>query len=343
MDSRKKNTVLWLTAGASAWLAVRAAINKRRAFDLYDKVVLITGGARGLGLLLAREFGSKGAQVALCARDQGELQRAREDLEGRGVDVFTSPCDITDRDQVQKLVDAVEAHYGRVDVLVNNAGVIQVGPMEEMTVEDYEEAMKTHFWGSLYTTLAVLRGMRRRRAGRIINISSFGGKVSVPHLLPYSASKFALTGLSEGMRSELAKDGVLVTTVCPGLMRTGSHTNAFFKGQHRAEYTLFSITGALPVASMDAENAARRIVEACKRGEAELILTIPARIGDIFHSLFPSLTADLLGIVNRVLPGPGGIGRHRLHGHESETALSPSLLTSLSDHAATRNNEVERT
>jgi len=339
MDNRNTKTLLALAAGAGAWLAVRAAIAKRRAYDLRGKVVLITGGSRGLGLLLAREFAREGAILALCARDTAELERAREDLEGRGAEVFTTRCDITDRENVARMVSAIEERFGRVDVLVNNAGVIQVGPMEEMTIADYEEAMQTHFWGSLYATLAVLRGMRQRHQGRIINISSFGGKVSVPHLLPYSASKFALTGLSQGLRSELTEDGIFVTTVCPGLMRTGSHTNAYFKGQHRAEYTLFSITGALPVTSMDAEKAARRIVEACKRGEAELILTFPASIAVIFHSLFPGLTADILSLINRMLPAPGGIGRHRARGQESETALAPSLLTSLSDRAAERNNE----
>src|SRR5204863_2185868 len=161
---------------------------------------------------------------------------------------------------------------GAIDVLVDNAGIIQVGPLETMTQEDFRRAMNTHFWGPLNTTLAVLPEMRRRKTGRIVNISSIGGKISIPHLVPYSASKFALVGLSEGLRAELAKDGISVTTVCPGLMTTGSPRNAFFKGQNQAEYAWFSISDALPGVAMNAEAAARAIIRACKRGDAEIVL-----------------------------------------------------------------------
>ena len=238
------------------------------------------------------------------------------------------------------MMNVARDRFGRIDVLVNNAGVIQVGPVDVMTVEDYEEAMKTHFWGPLYTTLAVLPEMRRRGQGRIVNISSIGGKISVPHLVPYSASKFALTGLSEGLRAELLKDGVLVTTVCPGLMRTGSPRNALFKGQHRAEYAWFAISDSLPVTSMSAERAARQIIEATRRGSAEVILTIQAQLAVRFHGLFPGLTADLLGLVNKLLPGPGGIGRARAKGKDSQSSLAPSVLTALTERAARENNEM---
>ena len=218
-------------AGASAgvFLAVRAALRWWHEYDLRGKTVLITGGSRGLGLVLAREIAREGAHVAICARDEDELERAYEDLTGRGARaVLTVACDVTRREQVEDMVRVVRDHFGQIDVLVNNAGMIQVGPVEVMTLDDYEESMRTHFWAPLYAMMAVLPDMRQRGDGRIVNISSIGGKVSVPHLVPYCASKFALSGLSEGLRSELAKDNVMVTTVCPGLMRTGSPDNAFF-------------------------------------------------------------------------------------------------------------------
>lgn len=146
-----------------------------------------------------------------------------------------------------------------------------------MTLKDYEDAMKTHFWGPLYAMMAVLPEMRARRAGRIVNISSIGGKVGVPHLAPYCASKFPLTGLSQALHAELATDGIKVTNVCPGLMRTGSPRNATFKGQHRAEYAWFTISDSLPFTSISAERAARQILAACKRGEAEVVLLASRR------------------------------------------------------------------
>jgi NAD(P)-dependent dehydrogenase (short-subunit alcohol dehydrogenase family) len=339
MKEENKNALMLAVLGAGALFAARVAVQRWREYDLRDKVVLITGGSRGLGLVMAREFAREGARLAICARDPEELERARAELTGSGARVLAVPCDVTERAQVNELVNVVRDHYGRVDVLVNNAGVIQVGPIEVMTIEDFDEAMRTHFWGPLYATLAVLPEMRKRREGRIVNITSIGGKISVPHLVPYSASKFAHVGLSEGLRAELQKDGVLVTTVCPGLMRTGSPRNAYFKGQHRAEYAWFSISDALPVSSMQAERAARQIIAACKRGDAELTLSVQAQLAVLFHGLFPGLTADLLGLVNRLLPAAGGIGRLRARGKESQSAVSPSWLTALNEAAAQKNNE----
>jgi NAD(P)-dependent dehydrogenase (short-subunit alcohol dehydrogenase family) len=340
MGLQNNNALLLGAAGMGALVATRALVRRWSAYDLSGKVVLITGGSRGLGLVMAREFAREGARLAICARDEGELERARADLKKLGAQVIAMPCDVTERAQVNEMISVVSDHYGRVDVLVNNAGVIQVGPVEVMTLEDYEEAMRVHFWAPLYTTLAVLPEMRRRRQGRIVNISSIGGKISVPHLVPYSASKFALVGLSEGLRAELQKDGIVVTTVCPGLMRTGSPRNAIFKGQHRAEYAWFSISDALPVTAMQAERAARQIIKACQRGDAEIVLTIQAQLAVKFHGLFPGLTQDLLGLMNRAFPGPGGIGRKRAKGKDSQSELSPSWLTALNEKAAQRNNEV---
>src|SRR5437660_2651148 len=299
MREKDKETLALVAVGAGALLAARALYRRWREYDLRGKTVLVTGGSRGLGLVLAREFADEGANVAICARDPAELERARGDLTGRGARVFAFPCDVTERAQVKELVEVVTRRFGGIDVLVNNAGVIQVGPLEVMTLEDFEQAMAVHFWGPLYATLAVLPQMRQRRQGRVVNISSIGGKLSVPHLVPYSASKFALAGLSDGLRAELAKDNVLVTTVFPGLMRTGSPRNATFKGRHRAEYAWFAISDALPVTSIRAGRAARQIVEACRYGEAEVVLSVQAKLAVTFHDLFPGLTADINGLFNR--------------------------------------------
>jgi NAD(P)-dependent dehydrogenase (short-subunit alcohol dehydrogenase family) len=323
-------------------LALRTFVRtiSERRFDFRGRSVLVTGGSRGLGLELARELIVDGARVAICARDAEELERARQDLAARGGRALAIQCDVTDRDAVNGMVAHVVAELGGLDVLVNNAGTIVVGPLEVLTHEDFEDAMRTNFWGPLHTILAVLPEMRRHRSGRIVNIASIGGKLAVPHLAPYSVSKFALVGLSEALRTELTGAGIVVTTVCPGLMRTGSPRNATFKGHHRAEYAWFSISDALPIASMDATRAARQILAACKRGDAEIVLSIPARLASVAHALFPRPIAGLLGLVNRLLPGPGGIGTRGARGADSESAISPSVLTALGDRAAARNNQL---
>ncbi|HZM98293.1 MAG TPA: SDR family oxidoreductase [Pyrinomonadaceae bacterium] len=334
------NDLIKITAVAGGALLLKSAIDYLREYDLRDKTVLITGGSRGLGLVMAREFARHGARLALCARDEEEIERARLDLERFGVEVMVVRCDVRNRQEVNDMVAAVNARFGNVDVLVNNAGVIQVGPLEVMTEEDFEQAMQAHFWAPLNTIMAVLPSMRQRKSGRIVNITSIGGKVAVPHLVPYSASKFALVGLSKGLRAELMKDGISVTTVCPGLMRTGSPRNAEFKGQHRFEYAWFSISDALPLLTVSAENAARQVVRACKRGQAELVISVPAKIAVLFESLFPEAMYQILGVVNQLLPAPGGIGTQKAKGKESTSAWSPSWLTTLNEEAAVRNNEV---
>ena len=340
MSSNNKTNLLGLAVVAGGAWALRSLLRRSLAFDFKNKNVLITGGSRGLGLVLAREFAREGARLALCARDEDELERARLDLESRGAQVMTHRCDVTSREDVLRMIAAVESGFGDVDVLVNNAGVIQMGPLDVMTPADFEKAMNSHFWAPLNTMMAVLPRMRARKSGRIVNISSIGGKVSVPHLVPYCASKFALTGLSRGMRTELLKDGIAVTTICPGLMRTGSPRNAGFKGKHRYEYAWFSISDALPLLSVSAERAAREIVDACRTGRAEVVISVPAKLAVLFDTLFPELTSDLFGLANRLLPEAGGIGQREAKGKESSSIWSPSWLTTLNERAAVRNNEV---
>src|SRR5581483_543297 len=165
-----------------------------------------------------------------------------------------------------------------VDILVNNASIIQVAPVEALGPREFQHAMAVNFWGVVHPTLAGLPRMRARRRGRIVTITSIGGKVAVPHLLPYGAAKFAAVGFSEGLRAELARDGISVTTIVPGLMRTGSDRFASFQGQAGKERRWFSGLARLPGLSMDARRAARQVVAAAKRRQAERVLGLPAKL-----------------------------------------------------------------
>ncbi len=295
-------TPAMVVAGIGAGLVARDLLRRRFEADLTGQVALVTGSSRGLGFLLARELAREGCRVVICARDADELERARVQLEAEGAEVLAVPCDITKAAQVQHLVRAVVGRFGLIDILINNAGIIQVGPLESMTPQDFEEALATMFWGVVYPTLTVLPEMRARNRGRIATVTSIGGRVSVPHLLPYSCAKFAAVAFSEGLRAELARQGITVTTIVPGLMRTGSHEHAVFKGRHAAEATWFSLAASLPGLSMDAERAARQIVRAIKRGDAAVTLSLPAVMLERFHGLFPGMTAGILGLVDRFLP-----------------------------------------
>jgi len=229
--------------GLAGWAISRLAQND---FSFAGKAVLITGGSRGLGLTIARQLAAQGARIALLARDENELGRACAQLRELGGEAFAVPCDLLDREQSLGAVRQVLARFGAIDVLINNAGIIEVGPLENMQRADFEKAMQLHFWAPFNLMEEIIPHMRKRRAGRIVNISSIGGKGAVPHLAPYSASKFAFTGLSDALRAELARDNIHLTTVTPGMMRTGSHVNAKFKGDHGAEFTWFALSAGLP-------------------------------------------------------------------------------------------------
>ncbi len=324
--------------GVAAWIVSRLM---RSDFSFAGKSVVITGGSRGLGLTIARQIAAEGGRLALLARDEKELNEACDELRKIGGDAIGVPCDLLDRGQSLGGIETVMDRYGAIDVLINNAGIIEVGPLDNMRRGDFEKSMSLHFWAPFNLIQQVIPHMRRAGGGRIINISSIGGKVAVPHMSPYSASKFALVGLSDAFRAELARDGIHVTTVTPGMMRTGSQGHAKFKGNHGAEYTWFSLSTALPFAAVNAERAAAKIVAACRRGKSSLVIGLPARIGIIGNALFPSLTGEMMKLVSRILPSAVGVeGDEALSGKEAREEQSvPGWLNRLTAAAAGRQHE----
>ena len=322
-----------VTAGA-VWL-----LRPRVLQNYVGRNVVITGGSRGLGLELARAWGTLGARIAICGRDATTIERAVESLRARGITTLGLPCDVRDQQQCRQFIDAVQSTLGPIDVLVNNAGVIQAGPIETMAQADFEDAMGTHFWGPLYLMDAVLPQMRQRRSGQIVNISSIGGRISIPHFAPYCASKFALVALSEGMGAELEKDGLSVVTVTPGLMRTGSQRNALFKGRYQAEFAWFSIGASLPALSIDSATAARRIVEACRSNTRCVFVSGPSSFLSRLNGLAPELGRLVAEQLNKLLPASESMTEAR-PGWQCTSSWSPSWLTSLGDQAAVRNHEV---
>ena len=339
---RREGTMWALAAGVAAGLlAARKAMRDRHAISFEGRVVVITGGSRGLGLVIARRLVREGARVCLLARDTEELERASRQFP-HDAELLTLRCDVRRRADVRHAMDRVLERWAGVDVLINNAGVIQVGPLEHMTREDFENAMATHFWGPLHLMHECVPGMRRRGFGRIVNIASIGGRIAVPHMAPYSASKFALVGLSDAMRSELSQHGIRVTTVSPGLMRTGSPLNAEFKGQHQREYTWFALSDSMPGVTISAERAARKIIEACRYGDPELTITLLAKVAVRVHQLAPTTIGRIMALANRLLPEPTGdaAGDRRHRGRDSQTALTDSVATILTHRAALANNEL---
>ena len=320
------------------WAIVRFI--RTACYPLRDKVVVITGGSRGLGLVLARHVCARGGNVALIARDPEELARAKADLAPHGSVVLTIECDLLDGEQIRFAVRRIIDRFSKIDILINNAGIIEVGPLEHLRPEDFDRAMRLHFWAPLELISQIVPEMRIWGGGRIVNISSIGGKIAVPHMASYSASKFALTGLSDAVRAELARDNIHVTTVAPGMMRTGSHVNAKFKGKHDKEFAWFAASAGAPLLSMNANRAARKILAACRRGQPSLILTFAARAAILGNALFPNLTGYAMKFANRLLPGAGGEEGSKSRAGSQLRRLTPERLTKLADRATEENNEV---
>ncbi|HEY4381971.1 MAG TPA: SDR family oxidoreductase [Acidobacteriaceae bacterium] len=255
-----------------------------------DAVVLITGGSRGLGLAIASRFARRRVRLVLAARHRDELERAQSDLIGKHPhlhpdDFYLVAADLSQPAECDRLVSETLERYGRIDVLVNNAAIMEVGPIEAQTTEAFERAMRINFFAALYTTWAALPHLRTQtplpgwsRRAAIVNIASIGGKFAVPHMLPYSASKFALVGFSEGLHTELRHKGIRVTTVCPGLMRTGGEEYAQFVGNVEAERRWFQLAAKTPILTASTSHAASRIYSAVAHGCAEITITPQAWI-----------------------------------------------------------------
>ncbi len=328
-----------IAGGASALLAARALVKRATRADLAGQVALVTGASRGLGLAMARELVDAGCRVAICARDRDELDRARADLESRGGEAIAIECDVGDRGDVTRMVAEVRERLGPIDVLIANAGVIQVGQVKATEMEDFESAMDVMFWGVLYPVWAVLPEMRERKAGRIGIVSSIGGKVSVPRLLPYNSAKFAARGLAEGLRAELAGTGISVTSIVPGLMRTGSHLNATFSGDEagrEALYRLWAPLASMPLLTGSAQVAARAYIDAVRRGDGEVTYPpIFALLGRV-HGVAPATTMWAMGIASRLI-AKSGDGTGTVRGSEVDPKVDEGWwrwLTAYGDRAA---------
>jgi NAD(P)-dependent dehydrogenase (short-subunit alcohol dehydrogenase family) len=317
--------------------------------ELKGKVVLVTGGSRGLGYAVACELALAGARLALTSRHADELEHARARLLASGcaapADVWVYPCDVSVEATAREMVAAATAHFGSIDVLVNDAGIIMVGPLESQTLDSFHQAMNVNFFGALHVTLAVLPQMLDRGEGAIVNISSIGGRVAFPHLLPYVASKFAITGWSQGLRAELAGKGIHVTTVCPGIVRTGSHIQARFTGDQEQEYRWFAAAASLPGTATSSTKAARKIVRALAGGSAEISIGLQAIIAARLSNVAPELTAALLSLANASLPSPPSEGHPDFWQADQSTAGKafrgslPSVVEQLGTRVIRRYNQ----
>jgi short-subunit dehydrogenase len=339
----RKIAITGATVYAVRKLAARKLPGERETSEMQawqGQVVLITGGSRGLGLALAFAFGARGCRLALCARDEAELEEACRRLAERSIEAVPFAADISRKQEAERLIERVVQHFGKLDVLVNDAGAIQVAPLNALTQKDFESAMNLMFWAPVNLSLAALPHLAERKSGKIVNITSIGGRVSVPHLLPYSCAKFACVGFSTGLAAEVKSRGVHVLTVVPGLMRTGSYLNAEFGGKAKWEFALFGLLGNTPGLSVSAEHAAHEVLAALDKKQYNCTISLPAKLLVGAEAILPNTTRTIMSVVSALLPGAKGPTR-KAPGKEFNAELSPvyQAFTTLGREAASSLNE----
>lgn len=297
----------------------------------------VAGGSRGLGLAIAKELGRSGHRVLITARTAADLDRAAADLTADGIDVITRVHDVRDAEEARELVTDIESSDGPIETLFAVAGMLRVGPLPERA-EEYDDSLDIMLHGPINVVHAVLPAMRKRGRGRIGIVTSIAGVIPVPHLTAYSAAKHGAVGFSRALAEELAGSGISVSTIIPGLMRTGGHWHADYVGQSEREYVWFTALSATPVVSMDAERAARIIVRGVLNGRRKIIFTLPARLGDLVYRLSPEAVGLMIGAAGQLLPRPGN---DEAPGYRA-AAAAPRLfnrLTVLAQRAVERLNQ----
>ena len=247
--------------------------------SMSGKVVVITGASTGIGQAAAEAFAREDATVVLAARSEGRLVRIAADIEKAGGRAIPLAVDVTDRTSVIERMKEVAESQGSIDVLVNNAGIGLLSPVDGMDPEELKRIFEVNFFGLIWCTQAVLPYMIRQNSGRIVNISSVAGKRALPHISAYCASKFAVQAFSDSLRMEVAEHGITVTVLCPPRVDTTFHDTPLMrqKGQR------------MSAPSVSTEYVAAEIIRATRRGSREVVVSFYGKFFVFFHWLSPRL------------------------------------------------------
>ncbi len=201
--------------------------------QVQDQVVIITGASAGIGLATARQFAAAGAKLALAARSADKITQLADELRREGHEALAVPTDMRDKSQVERLIDETIRRFGRIDILINNAGQAAAGGIEDMSMDDYRQIIDLNIFGPLYAMQAAIPHMRQNGGGIIINVSSMVSKMNIPRLAAYASTKAALNMLSDTARAELAPDHIRVITVYPRVTATDFGRNSLGNRQVR--------------------------------------------------------------------------------------------------------------
>ena len=257
------------------------------------KIIVITGASDGIGAEMARQLAARhrtGAALVLAARNASALEAVAQQCRSAGAQALVVPTDVAEDAQCRALSDATVGQFGRIDALINNAGVSAQALLEDVKTEDlgwYEQLMRVNHWGAVWCTHAALPHLKAAR-GQIVAVSSLAGLVGVPGRTAYSATKFAMTGFFEALRAELKGAGVSVTTAYPGVVATQIR----YRGYNAAGVAAGS-SGLKEDDAMSVAECARLILEGMDRREREVVMTAKGKLGRLLKIIAPGLVEKM--------------------------------------------------
>ncbi|MFM7852953.1 MAG: SDR family oxidoreductase [Flammeovirgaceae bacterium] len=253
-----------------------------------DKVVIITGGSSGIGKALADEFSRKGSKVLITGRNIGDLQQVQNELRAKGQEITCCQADVSVESDNQKMVDQAVRIFGKVDILINNAGISMRALFEDFSLEAFKKVMDINFYGTVYATRYALPHILQTK-GSVVGISSINGKRSTPARSAYSASKFAMEGFLETLRTEVMKRGVHVLVVSPGFTASNIRKRSLTK-----DGTPQGDSPRKENEMMTAEEVAQQVYQAVVARKRDVILTTKGKLAIWINKWWPSLADKLV-------------------------------------------------
>ena len=252
--------------------------------DFKNKVVLITGASSGIGKQTAIEFAKLGSNIILVARRKNKLEQVENELKKFNVNTLVCTCDVSKKDQVEKMSKIVLEKFNSIDILVNNAGFAIYGSVYDLSINDIESQMETNYFGMIYCTKNFLPSMLEKKSGHIVNVASVAASFGLPGIASYCASKFAMLGFSEGLKHELSGTGVGITVVSPIMVKTNFFDHPSFEKMPKYSPT-----------SLNSKTVAKVIVKAANSSRLEIITPSIVRGAVWLKHTFPYFINPILG------------------------------------------------